>query len=642
MFNFQVIRSGKMKLSILLVFAAIFGFSGSACGQAFTFGWDGNEIIPRSSFTNPSKWNTGSSSGESCNITADTVSMSMHWKFGTGNRFKYSLCFQSLQNAMVISDSDMIGIDVRGSACDIRRNFSIKFEDGSSQAVFTWQGLASLTRWCERLSFLKSQFGGSINWNHVVVVTFVVSSDASASDVLADSGVVTIRKLKTSNIRKWSRATAPEHLSDTALLDSVKTKALQGILRRQVSNGLFYSWKEDNSSWLYGHGLVLKILSMEGQWQNNIPSNDCAAAAEKLAMFLVNNQKAAGYWPRAWTTTTGAIKAEDVSIWMGDFPWIITGLVNYYAKSGDERVLPAIQKARSFLYSLIMADGSFYTLNTQTNNTEAVTSVEAYSAAINSVYELGDSVKAAQMLNYITSRTWDNSLLYWKEAISSTRPVLFANTWMSMLSYHKNDSLKAAEALSFVGKALSTSGPGRPMGFDGIGPVATWYEGTLTYICAGGPGSEAIYDTIVKYRYSDGTMPAYNDTIGGRVDIWAENWSSLDATTWLYFASARKSPFKQYYHPVLPALAVEKTGYQGVDVFPVPAREKLYIRTNDEAVKVTGISLYDVRGSQLMKIRPLPCSEPINLDISQYTDGIYLLVVETNGGKAFRKVVILR
>ena len=610
--------------------------------QPYSLGWQGNKIIPDSVFLNQSGWTLGSSAGENLSLDTEAKSVNLHWKFGTGNRFKYVLAFQHLQNPMAITDSDLIGIDVRGSICNSTRDFSLKVEDGTSQAIFTWQSLASVNRWCERLCLLKSQFGGTINWNHVVVVTLVVSSVASSSDVSADSGVLSVKNLQISNIRSWQRADHFEFPGDSVLLDSVKSHALQGILNRQVSNGLLYTWKEDRSSWLYGHGLVLKILSMEGSWQNNVPVNDCARAAEKLALFLASHQENAGYWPRAWNTDDGTIKVMDETIWMGDFPWIITGLMNYYAKSGDERVLPSIRKARTFLYSLIDPGGEFFTLNTQTQSTEPVTSVEAYCAAINAVFELGDSTRAMKMMHYISSATWDRSLLYWKEAIGSARPVLFANSWMSMLTYHTNDSIKAIDALSFAGKALDTHGPGRPEGLDGIGPVATWYEGTLSYICAGGPFSRLLYDSLVNYRYPDGTIPAYNDTIGGKVAIWAVNWSSLDATSWLYFASAGKSPFRQYYSIAIPALLDEKPDVPAFSVYPVPARNMFQVSFQQKAEPVKSISLYNLSGSCIKSIAPGASPDIINMDVSSFPSGSYILVVEFQNARAFRKIEILR
>jgi hypothetical protein len=609
--------------------------------QSYSLGWTGKDIIPTSRFLNKNNWITGNSTGESAYVTPDTVAVNIHWKFSTGNRFKYVVCFQQLQSPISISDSDMIGIDAKGSACSIYRSFSLKFEDGTNQAILSWDGLASLNRWCERLSFVKNQFGGSIDWNHLSRVTLVVYSNASSTDTQADSGIVSVKNLRIENAAKWQRAERTEVLTGSAMMDSVKNKAIRGILSRQVSNGLFYTWKEDKSSWLYGHGLVLKILALEGIWQNSVPVNECARAAEKLALFLINHQEPAGYWPRAWNTDDGSIKSMDVTIWMGDLPWITTGLVNYYAKSGDSRVLPSIQKAKSFLYNLIQPNGQFNTLNIQTNVTEPVTSDEAYCAAINAVYELGDSAKAVDMYNYISGLSWDSNLGYWKEGISSSRPVLFGNTWMSLVSHLTNDSVKSIDALSFAGKALYTHGPGKPSGLDGIGPVATWYEGTLSYICAGGPGSQVMYDSLMQYRYSDGTIPAYNDTIGSKVDIWAVNWSSLDATSWLYFASAGKSPFIKYVNALIPAKIKTEKNDAAISVYPLPAANNIYVSYPAKLNAIKRISLYDTEGRQLQSQYYLPGANPESIDVSALHNGIYFLLIDADQQRYYRKIEIL-
>ncbi len=614
----------------------------SSLAQSFNLGWEGSEIIPKSLFLDQAKWNSGTASGDYLSVTTDSSAINLHWKFGNGNRNKWVVYYIRLKNPITISDSDIIGIDVKGSDCKSNRDFSLKFEDGTNQAIFFSHGLASLNRWCNRISILKKQFSGNPDWNNIKVIAIAVSSDASSSDILPDSGTVSVRNLQIANINTWQRARKFDFLKHSDSLDSIKNQALRGILGRQVDNGLFYTWKEDNASWLYGHGLVLKLLSLEGEWENGIPVNECAKAAEKLALFLISQQFPAGYWPRAWNTREGTIRSVDENIWMGDFPWTITGLVNYFAKSGNERVLPSIQKAKSFLYSLIEPSGKFYTVNTSTGVKKLVTNAESYAAAINSVFELGDSLKAMTMLNYISSLTWDDELQYWKEDLYSSRPTLFSSTWMSMLSYHANDSAKAINSLSFVGKVLDTHGPGNPEGFDGIGPIATWYEGTLTYICAGGPESQALFDTLVNYRYDDETIPSYNDSLGGKADIWAVKWSSLDATAWLYYAAAKMSPFKQYVSFNLPTEIEEISANYIFSIFPVPAKEKINIYLNDRTKKIKAVAIYDLSGHCLLKISNGTGSELNNADISSLRNGMYICKVDLEKQCFFQKIVVVK
>lgn len=628
----------------LVILSLLIGICLFSYGQSFSLGWSGNEIISKSLFTNTLKWNTGNSSGENCYVTTDSINVYLHWKFGAGNRAKWAICFQILDQPFALSDSDIVGIDIKGSECNPARNVRIKFEDGTQQVSHIWHGLASLNRWCDRLVVLKKQFEGSMNWNQVKIITFEVSSDASSADTQSDSGTVVFRKLQMDNAANWHRTNTFESLKDTSYLDTIKQQALQGILARQTSTGLFYTWREDKSSWLYGHGILLKVLTIEGIWQNSSPLNASAIAAEKLALFLANHQDTRGFWPRAWNSDNGTIRVNlesDGSIWMGDFPWIITGLVNYYSKTGDSRVLPAIQKARSFLYNLIDVNGKFYTMNMNTNVKYEVTSAEAYTAAIISVYELGDSLKAINMIDYISSKTWDTDLKYWKESIYSNRPVLFANTWMAQLMYLTHDYQKAYDALSFIGKAMNTKGPGKPEGMDGIGPVATWYEGTLTYICSNAPESQMLFDSIIKYRFDDGTIPAYNDNIGGKVDIWAVNWSSLDATLWLYFAATKSSPFNIYYKaPDIP-IGLNLTSISPVLIFPNPARDKFSISPGNNGEQINNISIYDLMGRIVIQINDPREENLIDIDLCKSKSGIYIIKIAIDDQIFTEKIEII-
>ncbi|MFN8254660.1 MAG: T9SS type A sorting domain-containing protein [Bacteroidales bacterium] len=613
--------------------------------QTYSLGWTGNEVIDKNFFSDQSRWNTTASNGESCSVTTDNDNVYLHWKFGAGNHAKWAICFQSISPAISISDNEIIGIDVKGSLCKDTRNVRIKFEDGVNQAGFTWHGLASLNRWCESLGVLKNQFTGNVDWNNIKVITFEVSSDASSGDTQSDSGTVAFRKFKKEDAANWTRSNEFEYLAENSLLDTVKNKAIGGILTRQSPTGLFYTWREDKSSWLYGHGILLKVLTIEGKWENSTPANDCANAAEKLAQFFVNHQDQKGFWPRAWNTDDASIKVYvegDGTIWMGDFPWVITGLCTYYNKTHDESVLPAITKAKSFLYNLINSDGKLYTIDINSNIKYEVTSTEAYCAAIQCIYEIGDTIKALKMLNYISEHTWAVDLKYWKEAINYVRPVLFANTWMSQLIFHNQDFQKALQALSFAGKALYTKGPGTLPGFDGIGPVATWYEGTLSYICANGPYSQLLFDSIVNKRLSDGTVPAYNDNFGSKVDVWAVDWSSLDATLWLYFASAKGSPFKIYYKSDHILGSNQLTVNEPVMIFPNPSTGIISITFGNIFPKLDKIEIYNISGIKVLDIEQGKLKNPLILDLGQFKEGHYLLRIYSGNQIIIKKVERIR
>jgi hypothetical protein len=215
----------------------------------------------------------------------------------------------------------------------------------------------------------------------------------------------------------------------------------------------------------------------------------------------------------------------------------------YYKNSGDLRVQPAVKKGLDFLKNLIDQDGKLYTENPVSGIKTEVTSCEAYAAAMLSLYESGETTLSDNLYNYIYAHGWDATLRCWREATNSDRMVLFANTWMSYYLFQKGETQAGLDALSLIGKVLYTNGNGEMHGMDGIVPLAIWFEGTLTYIADGGPGSITLFDELKTHIQSDGMVPHYNENLGGIGGIWAVDWHSLDGTSWLYFTSAGKSPF---------------------------------------------------------------------------------------------------
>jgi hypothetical protein len=373
------------------------------------------------------------------------------------------------------------------------------------------------------------------------------------TDTVADSGEVSFRNLIGQPLDSFSRATTFDTLSAFSAEDltSIRENAIQAIRNRQKSTGLLTTWNEDGSSWLYGQGLALHALCMEGKWNTNQPADANAQAAANLAHFLAIHQESQGFWPRAWDSNTGNIKVElegDHTVWMGDFPWPLGALAEYYNRSGDGTVLPAISKARQFLYSLIDATGKVSTENILSGTKYEVSNYEGYAATLYALLELGDTARANLVMDYVMQNGWESDWKMWKEGPQSSRPVLLVNTWMGALAAKMGYPTESLQALSVIARLLYTNGPGSPYGFDGVGPVATWFEGTLSYIAAGGPGSSDLFTGIVPFINSDGTVPAYNDNLGAMAGIWAVNWSSLDATSWLYYAASRKTPFRYTGH----------------------------------------------------------------------------------------------
>ena len=657
------VNKGVFILLMILFFACKSITTYSQCTD--NLGWAGTPVILLNDFTNPDKWNPNfkHNTGDTCYVTkdnSDANSICLHWKFNIGSAGKYAQIYYVFDNPASLSDKDIFGFDIKGQKindnCHHVLNIKIKFENstGDSNAVFDeWHNLARIERWCENISVLKNQLkiNKAINWNRIKVVSLEVFSDSVINAPI--EGVVCFRKLKADTAAKWNRANNFTILNNSlSVLDGIKKIALDTIYNRQVPNGLLYTWREDSSSWLYGQGLALKILSLNGSWL--AASGDSVKyknAAIKLATFLVNHQDTKGFWPRGWHTRSGDILQNlenDGSIWLGDFPWMITGLQNYYKKSCDVNVKIAIDKARNFLTdSLIDNSGKLYTLQKTGQNyiKKEVTSVEAYTAVILGLLEINEKTKAISLAKYIDSLTWDDTLKYWKEYIGGNRVVLFANTWFSQLIKNNkciSDEIdptlqKCKDALSFDARVLHTKGPGSPIGFDGIGPIATWLEGTLSYICAGGQASQCVFDSLVNYIKPSYAVPHYNDIVScGIGDIWAEKWISLDGTSWLYFAASKSSPF------IISSVSCNSNSINSnyhensFSIYPNPANDKIVIETT-QITKGGTLTIYNINGKELIK-RQIRESKT-QIDISNLASGAYFVKLITDKKVEVRKII---
>jgi hypothetical protein len=463
----------------------------------------------------------------------------------------------------------------------------------------------------------------------------------------ADSGYVSLRSFTGDNTDIWERGNLPEDLSmggDT--LATIADRALTFIIGRQAPTGLLTTWVEDHSSWLYGQGLALKALVSEGSWVNNEPANESARAAQKLAWFLADHQYADGSWPRAWNSTTGSIIVpyeSDGTIWMGDFPFVLMGLEAYLKQACDPKISLARDRAREFLLSLVNPDGKFYTVNKVSGGKTEVTSSEAYVAAIAALLETGDTIQVDAMINYLETLTWNSHFRCWDEGFHSDRVVLFANTWMANLLQGRGYSQKSLDALSLVGRLLYTRGPGEPYGFDGIGPIATWYEGTLSYIDAGGPGSNTLFRNLIPHINPDGSVPHYNDDIGANAAIWAEPWASLDGTSWLYYSTKGVSPFEPLERSAFCDTASRTQPGQDVanfTVFPNPATTTIHLRFQVVPAKEIRVRISDLSGRTAREYHLPASSTSAILDISGLPTGAYLLDLVSESRIVTRKLMV--
>ncbi len=620
-------------------------------------GWYGHAIIADSNFYNISKWTTNAQSGNYCTLNSSDTSIDMHWSIASGTG-RWVQIYYRFDNPISLQNVDVFGFDVHGSPCqgsNCHSNVALefKFENGSKQAVFERNGesgLLGINRWVERLFMLRNDNQFSIsngfNWDSITVFSIAVRSNPDYLTFDADSGTVSFRNVIGDSTGAWARAENPEILNiDVDTLNTIRKNAADFLAGRQKSTGLLTTWAEDNSSWLYGQGLALKALSLEGIWSDGVPQNDYATAAEKLAHFLADHQEPQGYWPRTWNSSTGEVinlyEAYDSSIWMGDFPWIITGLSSYYKKTCDTYVSGALNKACDFLKSLIADNGKFYTINVFNDRKIEVSSTEAIDAAIGALYEIGDTSDAVKLIQNIETNAWNGVLKYWNEATYSDRVVLYANTWTAQILMDKGYKENSLDALTFAGKLLFTRGPGSPYGLDGIGPIAVWYEGTLSYICAGGPGSNFLFNNIRPYINPDGSVPHYNDDIGGAGGIWAVKWSSLDGTSWLYNAASKSSPFK--------VLAPELNCPSAIKE-PASANENSLILFPDPNVGLFNIKIPGPDGNFKIQIRSLDgkllynnikssSGHLISIDVTALAPGIYIVNAESRSWIVSRRFI---
>ncbi len=624
-------------------------------------GWPGQSLLPPDQFTDINNWVINPQTGNLLTLIPEDSAIHMHWEIA-GGQGRWVQIYHVFSPPVSIDNFDVFASDIKGSSCldaaSCHRNMTVefKFENGAKQAVFVRtgeEGLLGIDRWVNKLFFLRNSQNfyvtDGFKWDSINVFSIVLRSYPDNVTIEPDTGDIWFRNFVMDDTHSWVRATDYESLTispDT--LDNIKNKAIAFILGRQTSTGLLTTWAEDNSSWLYGQGLALKALTIEGSWQNNVPMNDYAIAAQKLAAFLAAHQNPDGTWPRAWNSQTGEVifpYEADGTIWMGDFPFPLMGLSAYLKKTCDQAASAAVIKARNLLISLVDSEGKLSTVNEATGGRIAVTSTEAFVAAIAALRETGDTTTADKLTAYIDNTHWNTGFNYWNEGTYSDRVVLFSNTWTpAVYSLYNNDPQKPLEALSFISRLLYTRGPGAPYGFDGTGPIATWFEGTLSYINAGGPGSNMLMRNLIPYIDPDGSVPHYNDNIGGAAGVWAVPWESLDGTSWLYFTASKLSPLKPLdtgFYCLQTSSDKHNIAEDFVRIYPNPADKVLNIEFLNPATPCCELMIYNMEGILVIDKQIYTSADPVNLDISSLRKGIYLVKIKTGNGEISKKVILM-
>lgn len=88
------------------------------------------------------------------------------------------------------------------------------------------------------------------------------------------------------------------------------------------------------------------------------------------------------------------------------------------------------------------------------------------------------------------------------------------------------------------------------------------------------------------------------------------------------------------------ALSVEGNVLSGIKIYPNPAKNSININLNNSITNEIDYTLYDIQGRLMMNKKS--SSAITNLNIENLTEGIYLLVIETENVKSTKKIVVKR
>ena len=514
-------------------------------------GWLGTVLIDGESVTN---WLPEHDSGSSASLALGPglagQAVQLDWDLGPGNWAQGKYTFSP--GPVDLSGADIFGVSLRGGgAVETANTVAVMFADVND--VFYGydmpgkaNGLNQIDRWLINLSFPKKSFyhffslgpETQIDWSRINRFFFVVKKLCVANPGTGvvecsggGAGRLCIDQVRYDTAANWPRQAQFETVSADP---QIAAKTISYILSQQdPSTGLFVSWQEEEfehppaRSWLYDQALVLIALTREGTWQDGTAANGAAQAAAKLVQFLTSHQKSDGHWARAWNPRTGDELADDG--WVGDQAWWMMALSIYAGKSGDSSALASAQLGAAWLAPQIDAMGKV------AGSTEG--NVDAWWAMIATArFADADRIKA-YLLGEDT--VWDPDLRYWWRGYND--PVIAMDTaaWLSFFARHSrvNQPEWGRDALSFVRKTLLTrSEDGALCGFDGMGPVSIWNEGTAQYVAAGGEDAQTFLDMLISQQRPDGSMPGSTENWSSDTFSWLTTWSGLAPTAWLYFA----------------------------------------------------------------------------------------------------------
>ncbi len=505
----------------------------AACAPA----WQGTVIIDGESLGN---WTVEADAGSSgsLGLTEGLVgahAIALAWNIGTG---QWVQGVRRFAPPLDLSHADIFGLSLKGGGSAETSNVvAIMFADDKN--VFYGcafgdkeRGLNLIDRPLINLPVPRKalwfffSFDGStaIDWTRIDRFFIVVKRPAAGAG--GGSGKLIVDHVQWDIAADWPRQ---EHFETVASAPDAARAAIAYLVSQQTARGLLVSWKQEPTptAWLYDQALALLALTRAGEWNGGTPLGEAALAARDLADFLLAAQKPDGHFARAWRPATGVELVDD--LWMGDQAWCVLALAEYAKKSKAVQARAAAQQGAGWIAARIDEKGK--TVASTEGN------VDAWWALI-ATERYGDAAKIAEYL-LRDDTVWDAEQRRWWRGYNDPGIAMDAATWLSAFARHPLVGApdRGLAALSFVRRTLvAASDDGTRCGFDGMGPVSIWNEGTAQYVAAGGRDAQAFLDSLLESQLPDGSMQGSPDSWSSDCCGWLSPWSGVAPTSWLYFA----------------------------------------------------------------------------------------------------------
>ncbi len=532
-------NAGRCLLALLVCCFA----GGNVLSGACLPGWSGQVLMPAPTPGLPG-WRVETDTGSSGSLllvsNGSTTNIQLNWTIGTGDWVQARYDFAA---PLDLSAADILGIALHGDSNALPNTVTVMLAD--AQGIFygydfpgQTSGINQVTRWLRNLPVPRKAFyyfwGGSgsqaLDWTNITKFFLVVKRPGPGQG--GGSGRLWFNPPQFDRAAAWPRQTAFVAIdTNSPIAQNSASNALHYLLGDQKPTGLLLSWTEEPSprAWLYDQALALIALGRAGVWTNATGANGPAQAADRLAQFLIGAQKSDGHWARCWSPLSGAELVDDG--WVGDQAWCVMALVDYALRSGNPGARPAATRGAAWLAALIQPDGSIR----GSASTEGTADVWW---AMIAVFRFADAV---HIQNYLLdpARVWDADLQYWWIGGNVPLVALDCATWLSAFSRYPLVGVpeRGLAALSFVRRTLlATSDDGALCGFDGLGPVSIWNEGTAQFVAAGGQDAPSFLATLLEQQNSDGSMPGSPDNWTTDAFGWLSQWRGVAPTAWLYFA----------------------------------------------------------------------------------------------------------